>query len=383
MKKFVFITSLFVSVVFLLWSDVRLKNQLPKNKIEAPGEIEISKEFRVNAVNPSVSGVSRFKHKNCLVSDEQAVAASEEFIHKIGLGFQSSPDVRDLSLSNIDYPGTRNLKDVTYYSNGSMRYRFYIGCESGAVENSENLAEWGKYRAASDMKEPYNLQKTFESLARQIGIPSDMHFDKVNKDWRNNIWIGEFIRTKDGYKYDLDNVAIGVSGKTGKFASYRKVYFGKSCPTEVKIQKDDAIKTASTEFHKFIFDEVRSHSNELYDQKVQLLIIQPERSTNALGAAQEANPPLKEKPSRLAWVVRYNFTGGIKYQKDSKPIEEMNPEERQNYGDRLSLIENLQWKYGNPVHSFEMRIDAGTGEVLYVSHKNPDYYYKNRNRRCK
>jgi len=380
-KKLITIIFQLLAIGLLLWLAVLPKNQSSNHNKKAPVVAGIGRELPTHAVNSQVSRETRIDN-SCQVTDEQAIAAAVEFIHKIGLGFQGAPNVRDLSLSNVDYPGRRLLKDVTYnYPNGRIKYRSYIGCESGAVENFENLEEWGKYIAASDMKEPYGLQRTIEYIAQQIGIPPDMKFDKVEKDWRKNVWLGKFNRTRDGFKYDLDNVAIGISGKTGKIASYRKIYFGQSCPTEIKIQKDEAIRMTSTEFNKFIFGKVRSHSDELYDRNERLLIVQPERSKWALGVGEIANPPLKEKPSRLAWVIRYNFTGGIKFQKGSKPVEEMSPQERQMFDRQISEYEYLLSEYGNPVDSFEMRIDAGNGEILYVSHKDPEYYSKNR--RCK
>jgi hypothetical protein len=91
-----------------------------------------------------------------------------------------------------------------------------------------------------------------------------------------------------------------------------------------------------------------------------------------VGQSNNAKPPLKEKPSRLAWVIRYDFTGGIKRM---KYFDGMSPQERQIFEAQLRERENLLHKYRNPIDSFEMRIDAATGEILYVSHKDPQYYY--------
>lgn len=140
---------------------------------------------------------------------------------------------------------------------------------------------------------------------------------------------------------------------------------------------------ASTEFHKFIFGRVRNNSDKLYERNERLLIVQPERSKWALAVGEIANPPLKEKPSRLAWIIRYNFTGGIKNQKPLKRIEEMTPQERENFDRQRWEYETLLNEYGDPIYYFEMRIDAGNGEVLHVSHKNPEYYAKKKKRRCK
>ncbi len=253
---------------------------------------------------------------SCRASNEQAIARAKDFLKKIGLMPHSSPIIRDISLSNIDYPGTRNLKDVSYtYPDGRIEIRFYIGCESGEVENYDDIKNWEDNFPYSAKTEPSECKNAIETLARQIGIPSDMHFEKVERDWRKGIWIGEFVRIRDGYKYELDNVAIGISEKTRKIALYRKIYFGRSCPTEIKIMKDAAMMMAGTEFQKFIFGDVRSNSDKLYDRNEQLLIVQPERSERALGVGQIINPPLKEKPSRLAWIIRYDFMGGMKIHK--------------------------------------------------------------------
>lgn len=321
------------------------------------------------------SSTTKDNNKSCLVSNEQAVAKTREFLNKIGLTFQDSPRVKDISLSNIDYPGIRHLKDVTYgYSDGRMKVRFYVGCESGEVENYDDVENWEDNFPFSAKKEPRECKKTIELLAHQISIPSDMHFEKVERDWRKGIWVGEFVRIRGGYRYELDNVAIGISDKTRKIALYRKIYFGQSCPTEIKINKDAAIKMASTEFQKFIFGSVRSNSDKLYALNEQLLIVQPERSERALGVGQIVNPPLKEKSSRLAWIIRYDFTGGIRIQ-NIRNVAEMSPQDRQIFEAQLMERENLLRKYKNPIHSFEMRIDAGSGEILYVSHKDPLYYY--------
>ena len=100
-----------------------------------------------------------------------------------------------------------------------MEVRFYIGCESGEVENYDDFKYWEDNFPYSAKKEPRECKTVIESLARQIGIPSDMQFEKVERDWRKGIWVGEFIRIKDGYRYELDNVAIGISDKTRKLAA--------------------------------------------------------------------------------------------------------------------------------------------------------------------
>lgn len=59
---------------------------------------------------------------------EQAIAATKEFTNKIGLAFQGSPLVKATSLSNVDYPGIRNLKEVIYKNpSGKIKVRFYVG----------------------------------------------------------------------------------------------------------------------------------------------------------------------------------------------------------------------------------------------------------------
>lgn len=330
--------------------------------------------YPTSVVIANTSDNTQVARKSCRASNEQAIAKTKDFLKRIGLIPHSSPIVRDISLSNTDYPGIRNLKDVSYtYPDGKMEVRFYIGCESGEVENYDDFKYWEDNFPYSAKKEPRECKTVIESLARQIGIPSDMQFEKVERDWRKGIWVGEFIRIKDGYRYELDNVAIGISDKTRKLALYRKIYFGNSCPTETNIKKEEAIKMASTEFHKFIFGAAKSDSDKLYARKEQLLIIQPERpGLLHVGQSEIVNPPLKELPSRLAWVIRYDFTGGIN---KMKYHDGMSEEERQIFGAQLTERENLLHKYRNPIHSFEMRIDAGSGEVLYVSHKDPQYYY--------
>lgn len=349
-KKSIAILFLLLATGLLLWLEVLPKNNPPNHDKKAPDFVE----SRTN--------------NSCPVTDGQAVAATEEFINKIEKGSHTPPIVKYLLLSNVDYPGERKLKEVIYRNHsGKTKVRFYVGCESGAVENFDDIENWEDNFPYSAKKVPSNCKKTIESLAKQIGIPSDMHFEKVENDWRKGVWVGKFVRVRDGYKYDLDNVAIGISDKSGKIALFRKIYFGQSCPTEIRIQKEEAIRMASTEFHKLISGRVRSHSDELYERNERLLIVQPERP-KWRAVRQTINPPLKEKSSRLAWVIRYNFTGGIKPQKRSKLIEEMSPQERHDFDRERSEYEDLINEYGNPVISFEMRIDAGNGEVLYLAH---------------
>jgi len=278
-RKVIRIFFLLLATGLLLW--LNMPSHQPPNSDKKTGEA------RINA---------------CLVTDEGAVAATDKFIHKIGSASLGSPIVKNLSLSNVDYPGTRKLKEIIYrQSSGKTKVRFYVGCESGAVENFDDVENWEDNFPYSAKKEPSNCKKTIESLAKQIGIPNDMHFEKVEYDWRKGIWVGRFVRIRDGYQYDLDNVAIGLSGKTGKIALYRKIYFGQSCPTEIIIQKDEAIKMASTGFHKFIFGRVKSNSDELYERNDRLLIVQPERSKWALAAGEIASPPLKKR-SHHDWL---------------------------------------------------------------------------------
>lgn len=367
MKRRNLITILFIlllAIGLLLWLGLRPKNQPTNHVKKTPDIVGIDRDFPTHAVNSGVTRATKINNKSCLVSDEQAVAATEKFMNKIGLPFQGSPIVKDISLSNVGYPGIRNLKEVIYgYPSGKMKVRFNVGCESGVVEDFADVENWEDNFPYSAKKEPSNTKKAIESLAKQIDIPSDMHFEKVEYDWRKGVWVGKFVRIRDGYKYDLDNVAIGILGRTGKIALYKKIYFGQGCPTKIKIQKDEAVRIAGAEFHKAIFGLVKFFSDQLYDRNERLLIVQPERPEWALGVGQEVNPPLKEKPSRLAWVIRYDFTGGIKPPR----IEEMSPQEEHSIAAYLSKREFLLNIYGNPVDSFEMRIDAGNGEILYVS----------------
>ncbi|TAN40850.1 MAG: hypothetical protein EPN25_06460 [Nitrospirae bacterium] len=321
---------------------------------------------------------SHERDKTCSLSDEEAVSKVHGLMGKLNIRYDTAPIVEDKSLSNVDYPGIRKFKDVRFeYPNREMKGRFYVGCESREVEHFDNFEAKKKNATAVVSNKSLDYKSVIESLAKKIGIPSDMLFDKVDRDWRKDIWEGRFVRAKDEYRYEMDFVSIGVYPKTGELAKYNKVYFGQNCPTDVNIQKDKAMKTAESAFHKFIYGKIRERAHELYSHDAKLLIIQPDRPTHGLSVGQIDNLPLKERTSRLAWVVRFYFTGGISYPNGTKSVPDINSPDRKAYEMTFNTRRHLLRNLGSPLQSFEIRIDAGNGEILYVSEKDSlKYFYR-------
>lgn len=249
-----------------------------------------------------------------------------------------------------------NSKEVEFYNNVAI-YQFY---------------NFKKYRGI-DWPEFMPVEKAmseFNSLARKLALPEDMVFENLEKDKNHGIWTAYWLRKKNGYWYEGDAITIEIMGVTGEFIGYTKTYRGVPCSTEVKVSKDQAIELAWKKMSKKVPRKIRDKVKDVYKiKKAELLIIQ----TNKL---ERSSVPVTIEGSKLAWVIEYYFTGGlIDNRALNKPIELLAKEERKAEGTYLRALDNSWEDMGQPPRDFEVRIDAATGEMLYVS-KVPHWFWK-------
>ncbi|MEW6418768.1 MAG: hypothetical protein AB1480_11720 [Nitrospirota bacterium] len=251
------------------------------------------------------------------------------------------------------FRGAHVLCEQTKDSPNDKYVHFLVRDKSKEIELYANVAlyemymskrAWYKKTRQSRMLEfmPEDKAKQiFNSLAKKLQIPSDMVFEKINKNdpIYGSVWSAVWLRKRNDYRYEGDAISISIMGATGEFVAYTKTYRGVPCSTEMKISKEQAIEIGWKKLQKYFtwkMKKIGEKARALYEVNAEPLIIQT-------GAFGRSSKPVKIKGSKLAWVIRYTFTGGFE-----------------------------KWKeLGLPDEYFEVRIDATTGRILYTSPMRP------------
>jgi hypothetical protein len=278
----------------------------------------------------------------CNITDTDAIAAAKSFCSKMGISFSQEPWV--LSTNSSSRYDSFETKEVAYGERGDFKGFITVNCDNSEVNSYMNSELRNrvrkKYRISSITTEPRNWppflsekkakEKIF-SIAKKIGLPSDVEFSQLGNDNENGFWGGNWIRKHNGYPYEKDRISIEIMAVDGEFFSYNKIYHGKPCPTDVKVKKEEAIKDGWQQIER-LFSQVdwKKHKKEYVVKSSDLKIVQP----NSL-AGQIVRRHSKE--SRLAWVLVY----GLK----ERPSR-----------DKLSEINYLQ--------NIEIKIDAGSRKFL-------------------
>lgn len=253
-----------------------------------------------------------------------------------------------------------------------------VGGKSKEVEFYQNMAIYDFYRLKKyrSMKWPdfmpeEKARKIFDSIVAKLRMPEDMFFERMEKDEGYHTWNAYLLRKKDGYWYEGDAVTISIMGPTGEFIAYTKTYRGIPVPTEVKIGREQALELAFGKLREDCPWKVKEKVREIYRlERAELLIMQKD-------ILRRSSIPVRVDGSRLAWVFEFYFTGGIAYHGPpiEKPMDLFTKEERKAYE---AYLNEKREKWGSmwrpPLH-FEVRIDAATGEFVYIS-KVPHWFWK-------
>ena len=232
-----------------------------------------------------------------------------------------------------------------------------------------DLYRFKKYSERHDFMPEEKAFRIFNPLAKKLEIPKDMVFDKMEKDKQYGTWNAYWLRKKDGYWYEGDAITISIMGTTGEFIAYTKTYRGTPIPTEVNISKEKALEIAWEKLRENSPRKVKERVKELYEiDGAELLIMQAT-------IFKRRSIPVTFEGSRLAWVIKYYFTGGIVYHGPpvEKPMNLFTKEERKEYEVYLGKKDEKWQETGLPRRDFEVRIDALTGEIFYLTKLEPWY----------
>jgi hypothetical protein len=259
-------------------------------------------------------------------------------------------------------------KEIEEYANGPI-YDFY----SQKYSKSTQPKYGGKpiwYVVWPEFIPEEKAKDIFLSIAAKLRIPSDMFLEKIIKNKKEGVGDAIWVRKRNGYRYDGDAISISIMGASGEFVAYTKTYRGTPCSTEMKISKEQAIDMGWEKLRKYLPRKVRRMGKagiDLYEVKAEPLIIQ----TSAFGHG--GRPIVKIKGSKLAWVIKYTFTGGFINTVHKQPYEDWTKEEKEARDDFNDKVHDKARELGLPEELFEVRIDAATGEFIYESGVRPWY----------
>ncbi|NVN98432.1 MAG: hypothetical protein HXX17_03840 [Geobacteraceae bacterium] len=282
----------------------------------------------------------------CNISNENAIASAKLFCKKLGIKYSHEPWV-----SRTDYVWrikNSEVKRIEFGEKGDYKISMDVNCINQEVvgffnwEHDERLRKI--HKISSITTEPHNWpsflseKKAKEILlayAKRIELPPDVEFAAMVTDKDRGVINGRWIRKKKGYTYEKDAIEIEIMAVDGEIFSYSKHYYGKVCPLELKVRKEEAVKEGWKQIEK-LFNKVdwKRHKKSYDIKSAELKIVQP----NFLdGQITKMYSP----ESRLAWVLHY----GLRDRPDRK---------------KLAEISYLQ--------SITMKVDAGTIKLLGVAY---------------
>lgn len=270
-----------------------------------------------------------------------------------------------VSYYNIDEYGNKSSKlyfevnqrpdEVERYSNRDL----YFQLSKNYGFKSKDLVDWPKF-----MSEVEALQ-IFNSLAIKLDLPADMILCQIKLDEKEGIWTAIWLRERNGYRYENDRVLISIMGATGEFIEYVKIYKGTTCPTVVSITEQEVFKMGWERLVKALPKTLQSQAHGLYRAHASLRIVQP----NMFGRLPIY---IKEKKSRLAWIIYFHFTGGIDIVKTENPSEA-----DWDAIDKANRERDKKWyMLGKPPRDYEVRYDAEDGRILESSYAGPAWTWQ-------
>lgn len=289
----------------------------------------------------------------------------DEYFQGIKLYFDQQSSRDNAAADCIFFIITEKSKEVEIYENAAL-YEFY---RKKYWSGKFGRAVWPEYITEEKAK------KVFDSIGNKLKIPLDMVFEKIMKNKKGidnqeiGLWSAIWLRKKNGYKYEGDAISMSIMGATGEFVAYSKTYRGVPTSTEMNISKEEAIEIGWRKLQKYFtwkMQRIGEKARVLYAVDAEPLIIQ----TGPFGPGFKL---IKIEGSKLAWVIRYTFTGGFqdprrsirKYASDAEKTEVYNA---------YFIPRDKKWReFGAPDEYFEVRIDAATGKILYRSPMRPWY----------
>lgn len=257
----------------------------------------------------------------CSVSDEEAISLAKNFCNRLDIAFEQKPWIFGTSFEKF-MTGAK-VKEVSFGEKGDSKIFVEISCKNKEVVG---FFYWDirqqvqkKYHISSVTTEPRHWppflseDKAKEKLfffAAQTGLPSDVVFSRCSLDKDNGIWSAYWNRMHNGFPYEDDFVVLRIMAVDGEFYQYGKNFMGEACPTEVKIDKEDAI----TEGWRQVGDLFKVSTWEKYKgdfevKSAELKITQP----NVLAGRMVA---FYSSKSRLAWKIIY----GLKSKPDRQKL---------------------------------------------------------------
>jgi hypothetical protein len=260
----------------------------------------------------------------CNVSDKEAIALAKAFCNKMGVNCSQEPWIFDtdfvLPIKNskvkmvdfgkndkdISISISCHNKEVCFFANWKIKKSVFKKYNISSIITNEPR-KWPPLLPESKSKE------IIFTIANKIGLPSDVEFSKLSLDKYYGYWIGYWTRKHNGFPYELDFIEIKILAIDGEFYVYRKWFFGKPCPTEVKITKEEAIKEGWRQVTR-VFTKVdwKNHKDDYRVKSAELKIVQPNVISGQFSSFLSTN-------SRLAWVLIY----GLKEQPDERKLQEV------------------------------------------------------------
>jgi hypothetical protein len=162
---------------------------------------------------------------------------------------------------------------------------------------------WKKDKPELFMEEN-QARKILLELANKIGLPSDVEGPEIllNKDYGH--WIAKWKRKYNGYTFDKDYVSVSIIAVNGEFDGYSKSYKAQPCPTDVKIQRQQAVEKAFKVFVEYFPKDKWEKNKDKFELiSADLRIVKPDEYWRRL-------TPFGDAESRLAWVVVFDVKKG-------------------------------------------------------------------------
>jgi hypothetical protein len=265
--------------------------------------------------------------------------------------FLRKPEKTDSGSSYISFIVGHDSELPEFYFN-SIYYE--LREKYGYKASNSNDVNWPPFMPEDEAR------KNANSIAAKLKLPFDMVLQSLIKNEKTGIWTAIWWRKHNGYYYENDRVLISMMGVTGEFIEYAKIYEGTPCPTVVKITENEALKMGWKRLIKALPENLQSQAHEFYRAHASLRIVQP----NMFGRLP-AN--IKKKQSRLAWIIYFNFTGGI----DIPSMEDRNAFDKARGEQREKWV-----MLGQPPREYEVRYDADNGSILESSYPGPAWTWK-------
>ena len=314
-----------------------------------------------------LSAVGYLLFLRCGISDKEAILRAKEFCNTFNISCKDEPSISSLPSFTTVLAGSPSACDK--YKHISFETDLHdllinVDCNRREVVNyfnskvsrdhqnkySVNVMPKGyssSYRKWATFIPEQQALNIINSIATKLAMADDLIFSRIEKDLNEGYWIAKWERKRSGYRYEFDRVEIGITGVTGEFVEYRKVYEGSPCPTNLAINEQKAEELARNKLRGIVGERAWKEKGGRYViERKELLIINPDIFLL----------PCKSRNSRLAWIMRYKVDEYF-----DKSLLNVSSKELNEYLKR----KREKWKsMGSPPNIVEIRIDAITGKYL-------------------